>query len=131
MNAPRRTKRSALLGGAMALGLLGTSGCATTAQIILGGEGPAAYGGMRVLGSFLGGMLTKPHKASAASWAFTPFGLVDLPLTLALVCVASVSHAEIMPGAVSMKRLAWPGTGRKPRAVVPMCEASWGCRESR
>jgi hypothetical protein len=31
-----------------------------------------------------------------------------------------------MPGAISTKSEATPGTGKKPREVVPVSAASWG-----
>ena len=34
-------------------------------------------------------------------------------------------------GAISTQSEAWPGTGRNPRAVLPMNVASCGCRASR
>ncbi len=43
----------------------------------------------------------------------------------------SVMRLMMSPGAVSMNIEATPATGRKPRAVVPMKAASWGCRSSR
>jgi len=52
-----------------------------------------------------------------------------------VACVAlratSVMRLMMSPGAVSMNIEASKGTGRKPRAVVPMNAASCGCSESR
>ena len=43
----------------------------------------------------------------------------------------SVTRLMAMPGAISTNSEAWPGTGRNPRAVLPMKLASCGCRASR
>src|SRR2546427_8720101 len=42
----------------------------------------------------------------------------------------SVTRLMMSPGAVSMNIEATPATGRNPRAVVPMKDASWGWRSS-
>ena len=43
----------------------------------------------------------------------------------------SMSWWIAMPGAISTNSEATPGTGKKPREVVPISAASCGCSESK
>ena len=52
-------------------------------------------------------------------------------LTSVAFRATSVTRMMSIPGAISTKSDACPGTGRKPCATVPRNEANCGCRLSR